>query len=646
MRKNRILSTLVLTSFLMAVSSIPATAGFLDKLNKVTKELNTFSQQLEKNTSSSSPADNQQSAAATATSASKSSQKNMIASAKKDQSNSQSSENIVPVNVKIDKQILGTPPNGATMTISPANQHVAWQAFAGSRSVMVVDGVSGPPYDTLLPSSGQAVVFSDDGNHYAYLGRNGDKVDMVVDGKVVGHTPYNNMANYSTLTFGPHGHHVFFIDAFDYTGQGGYRAVMDGQPGPTGIEGGGQPGAIAFSPDGKHYAYAVKNRSKGSFIVYDGKQESFGGSFSFAADGRIINIQPGANGATLLIGGRTILKAYRIFHVETSARGGHVIAQIQPKSMGEPELWADGKIVANPCGQLKSVAFSNDGKRYIAVCAAATNDRNFAVIDGHKGREYMAIEEAPVGDSPKFTADSTHVIYEALVRRGNGALLRFVVIDDKEFGPYGHLRQFGTSGDQQGPSITTSKTGSGYAFVADVFGTAPSTEVLVWNGREIPLRGENVDMGLAPTLSDSGDHLVFESGPLFRDGQLIPDIKAVAYVDRLRQLRHLRFALSPDGTHLVYGNNARRNEFFLDKHPLYNARGHYHMQKAAFTPDSRHLFWVLNLGWKPPEVLYLDEKPVLTLPPQGPFDDVKASNAWQMNPDGSLQFSLKCLAAM
>jgi hypothetical protein len=31
----------------------------------------------------------------------------------------------------------------------------------------------------------------------------------------------------------------------------------------------------------------------------------------------------------------------------------------------------------------------------------------------------------------------------------------------------------------------------------------------------------------------------------------------------------------------------------------------------------------------------------LTLPPRGPFDDDNASNAWQMNRDGSLQFLAK-----
>ena len=545
--------------------------------------------------------------------------------------------------IQVDKASLGTPPNGASMAISPADQHVAWAAFQGSRSTIVVDGAAGPAFDTLLPSPETAVVFSDDGGHYAYLGRNGDQVSMVVDGKVIGRTPYNQMAIYKSLTFGPHGHHVYFMDAFDYSGQGGYRIVMDGVPGPTHAQ-----QSVGFSPDGEHYAYSVEDRASGGYIILDGKRKSVGGTFSFGADGRIVDIAPTAHGQSLSVDGRTLLTAYRIGDVHTSRRGQHVVAQITPAERSGPELWVDGRIVARPCEDLKSVAFSGDGKRYVAVCAAATGDRAFAVVDGHKGREYFTIGESPGRDSPKFTADGAHVIYEALVQRGGSDLLTFVVVDGKELGPYKYLRSSGRVGDQDEGGIATSKIGSGYAFIADQY--AGPDQVLVWNGRELPLTGVN-GVDKAPTMSDTGDHVVFAATKrsvrggelIFRDGQAMPGVLSLEFA-RLRQRRSLPFALSPDGNHLVYANvtkGGRRQDFYLDDRPLFGSRGDLHMTEAAFTPDSRHLFSIVNSGWQHPQRLLIDDKHVLDLPPPGPFDDKNASDAWQMNADGSLQFLTK-----
>lgn len=550
--------------------------------------------------------------------------------------------------VKIDRQVLGQPPQGAIMTVSPAGQHVGWAGFQGSRSVMIVDGVTGQAYDTFMPTPDGALQFSDDGAHYAYLGRNGDQIDTIVDGKVLGHTPYNAMAKYNNsqgVAFGPHGHHVYFVGAHDYSGQGGYRIVLDGVPGPTGPQG------VAFSPDGRHYAYAVTAANGSGYILLDGKRRLGGGNFQFGADGRMI-VTAGAQGA-LAVDGHTLIKAGTIGTVYTSPVGGRVVTSIRPKSAGPNSLWVDGKIVASPCEVLKSVTFSPDGKRYIAVCGTTGNDRSYAVIDGHKGREYFNIRSG-TNDGPAFTADGSHVIYHAQVLRGGSGAVSFMVVDDKEFGPYKSVLF---------EPVLLSAHGGGYAFVAENAGQGSGwNQVVIWSGREVALNGAGLGVAGMQLWGAGAGHLFFGATPadnsaelLFRDGQVVQGVHPAALlqlgvtVPSTGSGGHYGFAPSPDGTHLAYltahaTRGPQRIKLHLDDRILYDGLGNT-VHKVAYTPDSRHVFWVLVVinGNQRSQVLYLDDKPVLPLPPPGgPFDKLQGNGsvpgAWQMGADGALQF--------
>ena len=75
-----------------------------------------------------------------------------------------------------------------------------------------------------------------------------------------------------------------------------------------------------------------------------------------------------------------------------------------------------------------ALGFSPGGKHYAATCSAGTG-RDFIVIDGKKGQEYLGI------DRVSFAPDSTRAIYIAT----NSQARQFVVVDDQEFGPYHNL---------------------------------------------------------------------------------------------------------------------------------------------------------------------------------------------------------------
>ena len=152
----------------------------------------------------------------------------------------------------VDEQVVFAADAGTPFTISPRGQHVAGRTLKGSRTVMVYDGVAGPPFDE-IPGTGLGGAFSDDGNHYAYVARQGQQWVVMEDGKEVARGgPFfqtSGTATMESIAFTPGGKHLYFTIADIEHNK--FQFYFDGKPDPV-IQDHVLP---VISPDGEHYAY-------------------------------------------------------------------------------------------------------------------------------------------------------------------------------------------------------------------------------------------------------------------------------------------------------------------------------------------------------------------------------------------------------
>ena len=168
---------------------------------------------------------------------------------------------IALADAKVEEQSLAPDEGAIGCAISQHGAHAAVLATKGSRFVVLIDDVAGPRLDALLsgiqgsPVSagywmGQVpILFSDGGEHCAYVAKMGDDYVVMLDGKEVGRGQLSSSASMPSLplTFSRGGQHFFFMNVES----GKHRLVVDGQPGPEcGIE-----PQLVISPDGAHYAY-------------------------------------------------------------------------------------------------------------------------------------------------------------------------------------------------------------------------------------------------------------------------------------------------------------------------------------------------------------------------------------------------------
>ena len=169
----------------------------------------------------------------------------------------------LPAGSKIDEKVMAPVQDRAKFEISPHGVHLATVETEGSRAVVWYDGVEGPKFDDIIVQngSGGAIVFSPDGNRYAYCGRSGNQYVVMVDGKELVRSSESQSSGRldvgsCMLGFTSNSKHVFFFSAghIDNPDRNFTRFVFDGKP-----ELPSTPNSdfrtIAFSPDGNHYAY-------------------------------------------------------------------------------------------------------------------------------------------------------------------------------------------------------------------------------------------------------------------------------------------------------------------------------------------------------------------------------------------------------
>lgn len=314
----------------------------------------------------------------------------------------------------------------ASPAFTPDGRRLVYVAKKGERAVVVIDGQEGPIYDKI----GQPIpIFSPDGAHIAYTARDyGQPESVILDGKAG--PGFDNIPPQSLL-FSPAGGRLA------YGGQhinGNWSAVVDGVVGPTYD----QVDRLAFSPDGRHFAYHAKKGER-SILVLDGHEtvtcEAIAAdSPAFSPDGRRLAQGLQRDGC------------WRMFTVDCESREAEPLGPDFTHGAGRPLFSRDGGRVAfigwsgdkrvavvggeagPPFDAITNLTFSPDGRR-IAYEAGrfykddpTKSDTWFPVVD-HKPRpEYDAF----LRGSGTFSEDGRHFAYSA--SQGDR---RVVVIDDQ-----------------------------------------------------------------------------------------------------------------------------------------------------------------------------------------------------------------------
>jgi len=553
-----------------------------------------------------------------------------------------------PPGTKIEQAVLAPVAQGASYVVSSTGIHVATLSHSGSRQVVIYDGVEGPKFDQIFPEGTNfGVVFSPDGNRYAYCGQSGNQYVVMVDGKELARSSDSIGGVFSafncTLGFTSNSKHVYYTTtAGSDSNHTVTRFVFDGKASPPGAP--SDMRQYIFSPDGDHFAYIWYDpspNSQRSLLIVDGKPAPYlSGSPQWSADSQHLYTKRSARvpGSTtgqateVLLDGKPIIRTDIDVTLYIPPVGDMVVALVR-KSAGrgaQSEFFVIGgkmvpgsELVGDGSG-IGKVIFSPDGKHYAAQYTNA-NQRSFVFADGKKGLEYAKV--GFVGSGPNmtipeaFTADSSKVVY--IGTNSGSAFSQYLVIGDEE------------SDELRNASETV------FSPVGSHVATIGPGEVIVDGKTILKLNGVDPQSHQTHGLmwSPDGNHFAVvghqHDGPvLYLDGE---GQSKYWVLDPRAGVTQAPFIFSPDSKHLAYfcvpANPAGGNAFGICLDGKNESLPASNYANLTFTPDSKHLFWA---GSDPSGRfrLYLDGKPVLDAGIGGA--NVFTDKTWQMGPDGTL----------
>jgi len=299
---------------------------------------------------------------------------------------------------------------------------IAYGACREKKCRLVVDGTeTGAEYaDISYPQ------YSRDGKRLAYLAKRDKKWIAVVDGKEM--DPEAGEMWFSSWGFSPDGSRFYLAAA----ARNNWMYAVDGAPGPEFevISG------IAFSHDGRHYAYAGAD-AKGGFK----KQKTIG---TMILDGQAVATYEGRGmaGAWTALGGSTQVMTRGVRELSADFHG-----------ISTPQFNPEGKLVyaarrdkgdvavfagtdAGPGFDeiLSPVVFSEDSRHFAYV--AKRGEDFVEVRDNTPGRAFSAGKRGPTDVQwIAMSGDATHLAYQAVsggaqFKAGNTPrALRSVIID-------------------------------------------------------------------------------------------------------------------------------------------------------------------------------------------------------------------------
>lgn len=542
--------------------------------------------------------------------------------------------------VRVDEQVLLAGDPGTPFLISPRGQHVAARTLKGSRTVMVYDGNAGPPFDEIPGVPGEtssAGVFSDDGTHHAYVGRQGQQWVVMMDGKEVARGgPFFQVSGTATMTsigFTPGGKHLYFgISDIDHNR---FQFYFDGKPDPV-IQGAVQP---VFSQDGEHYAYEYQvNKETGNplpALMVDGKRAAYAGTQpQFTADGLHLYTKmgvPRASAVDVLLDGKPIMRvpgAMLFVAPSGSAMLASVLA-IGPNGERSVFLTIGNKRVPNSdchgSAGIDGVYFSADVKHWAVRCQDS-NTSFWVMADGKKGQEYQR-----VASGVSFTADGRPV-YMAIANAK-----QFIIIGAQEFGPYASVQLQAPPGLNYlgGVSpIPVMVAGNHVGFIAMESNTSGTNRLVVVDGKATKAVAPS-DLGFSP----DGSHFAYLEGQGTRNVVVDGTQRFPSPLTHENGDVPAQFVFSQDGKHIAFASASQSNVqgraiAIDDGMFVTDAGSHYDI---TFTPDGRHLVWMGIRNDGPRRRIYVDGEPVVEFDQPAGAQQF-AETWWSMGADGVLTF--------
>jgi len=571
---------------------------------------------------------------------------------------------IVRTKAKIEEKEIAPTGTAVKYAVSRHALHIAATTMKGSRPVVLMDNVPGPQFDDLVAVSGEKfwqpsqmlhpeaerpeddsndrssapVVFSDDGSRWAYVGRAGNQLVVMLDGKELSRIPFSEEA-ITSLSFTPGGKHLRYIQTVQVHDQSGdsrrdTRLVVDGRKATVGADN-LRAGEVIWSPDGEHFAFIAKSGDRLSDrLVVDNKVDPPELQFPGYALEHTRPLFTGDSAHLITVrrklvqqSGSTRLGSQAVFFDRTPVvqapsaiiPGSHqktdgVLEEVSVAPMGSNfitvfrasgnplNLYFNDKRIASDAPSRDNVHFgwSPNGKRYAILCGGYGNNSSseYMIIDGKRQREYRDVSLRGANTTWKpvspFTADSSTCVYVGTTDKS------FVVMDDAE-----------SDGYKRVDDVIFSQQGAHFAFIAS---DDAGQKVLVVDGQALEPRKDIHDFVFTP----DGAHYAFLSGEgnggvkVVVDGVEQPFEFGGDFV-RYNTSSHAanrQFVFSPDGKHVAYmsyaepkaerkaapSQNRTAKGICLDG-KVFRLKSDKSEVTAFFTPNNQHFIWI-DWGYK------------------------------------------------
>lgn len=521
--------------------------------------------------------------------------------------------------IVLGQTVLGPmPADFRQLAIATDAGRVAVVASAGSRQIVIIDGNEGPPYSSIVQTSGMGqgkvappqVMISPDGSRVAYVATKGPSECVMVLNQKEG--PAFDSIKFAT--FSPVGHRLAYIGSkggkqyviVDATLSPAYQMVM--------------PGELSFSEDGKHVGYTASTGSAPSpwRVVVDGKEGTpYANVFQlqFSKDGahHAYVAVPGNNVEEnhVVVDDKAGPKVGTVQSVALSSDGKHVAYVARPAAKASRKWCAfiDGQ--AGPeFDTVTSIVISPDGN-HTAYCGsdnATGRPVAYAIVDGKKSLDYADCQ------SFRYSPDSQHLAYVARASSGKSVL----VLDGKEseahdsidvssilFSPDGKRLAYLVSDQGRQHEVVDGKVGPGYP-VIDLrsrqfspdsrhysYKTRGLTSTWTYAVDDAPA-GDGVGPEVLVTSAD-GKHwaavVVKDPETPRQSAHVLLDGKPVG--EACARIEHLQ--LSDDGAHVAYAATFPPESGKKLTHAVHDGHegpGYFRIDEIVISPDGQHIAYI------------------------------------------------------